>query len=124
MEHKAQSFSYSYSAKEQEEIRNIREKYIPREEDTLQHLRKLDAMVQNQATVCALSVGSIGTLMMGLGMSMCMVWAGKWFAPGIFVGIAGIGLILLAYPIYQRTLAKQREKIAPEMIRLTDELLK
>lgn len=124
MEHKEPSFSYSYSAKEQEEVRNIRKKYIPQEEDDLQRLRRLDAEVQNKATVRALSVGIIGTLIMGLGMSMCMVWAGKWFLPGIFVGIAGIGVLLLAYPIYQRNLTKQRKKIAPEIIRLTDELLK
>jgi len=119
-----ESFSYSYSAKEQEEVRNIRKKYIPQEEDSLQRLRRLDSGVQNKATVRALTVGIIGTLIMGLGMSLCLVWAGNWFVPGIFIGVVGIGLILLAYPIYQRTLIKQREKIAPEILRLTDELMK
>ena len=119
-----ESFSYSYSAKEQEEVRNIRKKYIPQEEDSLQRLRRLDSGVQNKATVRALTIGIIGTLIMGLGMSLCLVWAGNWFVPGIFIGIVGIGLILLAYPIYQRTLIKQREKIAPEILRLTDELMK
>ncbi len=124
MDNKEQSFSFSYSAKEQEEVRNIRKKYIPQEEDAMQRLRRLDAEVQNKATVRALSMGIIGTLILGLGMSMCMVFAGQWFLPGIFVGIAGIGVLLLAYPIHQKTLTKLRKKIAPEMIRLTDELLK
>ena len=124
MEHKEQTFSYSYSAKEQEEVRNIRKKYIPQEEDCLQRLRRLDAEIQNKATIRALSIGIIGTLIMGLGMSMCMVWAGKWFVPGIFVGLSGIGILLLAYPEYRRILSKQRKKNAPEIIRLTDELLK
>ena len=119
-----ETFSYSYSAKEQEEVRNIRKKYIPQEEDSLQRLRRLDSAVQNKATIRALTIGIIGTLVMGLGMSLCLVWAGDWFVPGIFIGIVGIGLILLAYPVYQRTLTKQREKIAPEIIRLTDELMK
>ena len=119
-----ETFSYSYSAKEQEEVRNIRKKYIPQEEDSLQRLRRLDSAVQNKATIRALTIGIIGTLVMGLGMSLCLVWAGDWFVPGIFIGIVGIGLILLAYPVYQRTLTKQREKIAPEILRLTDELMK
>lgn len=119
-----ETFSYSYFAKEQEEVRNIRKKYIPQEEDSLQRLRRLDSAVQNKATIRALTIGIIGTLVMGLGMSLCLVWAGDWFVPGIFIGIVGIGLILLAYPVYQRTLTKQREKIAPEIIRLTDELMK
>ena len=119
-----ETFSYAYSAKEQEEVRNIRKKYIPQEEDSLQRLRRLDSAVQNKATIRALTIGIIGTLVMGLGMSLCLVWAGDWFVPGIFIGIVGIGMVLLAYPIYQKHLAKQREKIAPEILRLSDELLK
>ena len=43
---------------------------------------------------------------------------------GIAVGIIGIVLVCLAYPIYNRIVKKEREKIAPEIIRLTDELMK
>ena len=43
---------------------------------------------------------------------------------GICVGIIGIVLVSLAYPVYNRTLKKEREKIAPEILRLTDELMK
>ena len=118
------SFSYSYSAKEQEEIKNIRKKYLPQEEDDLERLRRLDFSVNRKAAVGAYIWGIIGTLVMGFGMSLCLVWAGNWFVPGIFIGVVGIGLILLAYPFYQRTLTKQREKIVPEILRLTDELLK
>ena len=117
-------FSFSYSAKEQEEVKNIRKKYIPQEEDKMQLLRRLDASVYQKASMISLVIGIIGALVMGIGMSCCMVWAGILFIPGIIVGIIGITLICLAYPLYNKTLKKEREKIAPEIIRLTDELMK
>ncbi len=33
-------------------------------------------------------------------------------------------LIALAYPVYNRVLKKERARIAPEILRLTEELLK
>lgn len=118
------SFRFTYSAKEQEEVKNIRKKYLKQEEDKLQLLKKLDASVNNKAATVAVTLGIIGTLIMGIGMCCCLVWAGAWFIPGIVVGVVGIALICLAYPMYNNILQKEREKIAPEIIRLTDELMK
>lgn len=118
------SFNYTYSAKEQEEVKNIRKKYIPQEEDKLQQLRRLDASVYNKASTLSLIIGIIGALVMGIGMCCSMVWAGVLFVPGIVIGLIGIALICLAYPMYNKTLKKEREKIAPEIMRLTDELMK
>lgn len=118
------TFNYTYSAKEQEEVKKIRQRYIAEEEDKLLKLRKLDASVYNKASVTSLIFGIIGALTMGLGMSCCMVWGGVFFIPGIVIGLIGIALICLAYPVYNKTLKKEREKIAPEIIRLTDELIK
>ena len=117
-------FNYTYSAKEQEEVKNIRKKYMPQEEDKMQYLRRLDESVNQKASVISLVIGIIGALIMGTGMSLCMVWAGVLFIPGIIVGVIGIALVCLAYPAYNKTLKKEREKIAPEIIRLTDELMK
>lgn len=117
-------FNYTYSAKEQEEVKNIRKKYLPQEEDKMQLLRRLDESVYRRASAISLVVGVIGALIMGIGMSCCMVWAGAWFIPGIIIGVIGIVLVCLAYPIYNKTLKKEREKLAPEIIRLTDELMK
>ncbi len=118
------SFNYTYSAQEQEEVKKIRKKYIPQEEDKMHRLRRLDANVYKKATVQALIIGILGALILGIGMCCCMVWMGFWFIPGIMVGIVGILLICIAYPVYHHTLKKEREKIAPEIIRLTDELMK
>ena len=132
MENK-ENFSYTYSASEQAEIKRIREKYAPpvEAEDKMETLRRLDRKVTSKATTAALTVGIIGTLIMGTGMSLIMTELGALFgsfflaiAVGLAMGIVGILLVCLAYPIYNRTLQKGREKAAPEILRLTDELMK
>lgn len=122
MENK-ETFSYTYSAKEQEEIKKIREKYVPKEADKMEQLRRLDESVTKKGTVISLVVGIIGALILGTGMSMCMVWT-ELFVLGIIVGIVGIIMVSAAYPLYSYVTKKEREKIAPEIIRLTDELMK
>ena len=131
MENK-ESFEFTYSAKEQEEIKRIRNKYaVPEEtEDKMAQLRRLDASVYSKATTAALVIGIIGALVMGLGMSIVMTDIGAALGTilamivGVGIGVIGIVLVCLAYPMYTRTLKKEREKIAPEIIRLTDELMK
>lgn len=134
MENK-ESFSYTYSAKEQDEIKAIRKKYErPIEvEDKMSVLRRLDASVTKKATVVSLIFGIIGALVMGSGMSLAME---KSFAEflgmgettamlvGVSVGIVGIILVALAYPIYNGIVKRERERIAPKILRLTDELMK
>lgn len=119
-----ETFQFTYSAKEQEEIKNIRRKYAVPEEDKMEQLRRLDASVTQKGTTAALIVGLIGTLLLGIGMCCCMVWQNTWFFPGIIIGVIGIAVLAAAYPLYNHVTQKEREKIAPEIIRLTDELMK
>ena len=129
-----ETFSYTYSAKEQAEIQKIRNKYEKptAEEDKMTQLRRLDASVHSKATAVALVLGIIGALIMGCGMSLIMTDIGAILgAPsnlamliGVPIGIVGMVLVCLAYPVYNRTVKKEREKIAPEIIRLADELMK
>lgn len=133
MENK-ETFSYTYSAKEQEEIKAIRKKYTVEEtvEDKMATLRRLDDAVTQKATTASLVLGIIGALILGIGMSLAMTEIGEAIgligaasmSVGIVVGIIGIVLVSLAYPLYNQILKSEREKIAPEIIRLTDELLK
>ena len=126
------SFKYTYSAKEQDEIRQIRQKYQQQEEDEISRLRKLDAKVSQKATVVSLVLGIVGTLIMGTGMSFIMTEFGSWvgltgiigMVVGIILGLIGIIMVVLAYPVYNKVLKREREKIAPEILRLTDTLLK
>ncbi len=126
------SFKYTYSAKEQDEIRRIREKYQSKEEDGISKLRKMDAKVSQKATIISLVLGILGALVMGMGMSLVMTDLGVILGLtgvvrmliGIFIGLVGIILVALAYPVYSKVLKREREKIAPEILRLTEELMK
>lgn len=128
MENK-EGFNFTYSAAQQQEVEDIRRKYLPGEENKMEQLRKLHRIPTRKAQTAALTVGIIGTLIMGTGMSLAMTEIGTALGSlsmviGIVVGIVGMVLIALAYPLYNRVLKKQREKIAPEILRLSDELLK
>lgn len=124
MDNQSNNFSYKYSAKEQNEIKKIREKYAPAGEDKMAQLRRLDKSVTKKGTLWALVVGILGTIVVGGGMSMCMVGPEEYFILGIVLGVIGMIPIILAHPLYARITKKEREKIAPEIIRLTDELMK
>lgn len=126
MEEKKKTFTFTYSASQQEEVRRIREKYAPatKEEDKMERLRKLDRAATKPGTVAALIVGIISTLIMGVGMCCTMVWSETLFVPGIVIGMVGIIGICAAYPLYLHITKRRRDKLAPEIMRLADELMK
>ncbi|MGN0695232.1 MAG: hypothetical protein ACI4J5_00545 [Oscillospiraceae bacterium] len=119
-----ETFTYTYSAVEQEEIKKIRQKYLPEESDKMSQLRSLDRRVTQKGMAVSITVGVLGTLLLGVGMCCTMQWADRFFVLGIIIGVIGIGILSAAYPLYNHITKKEREKIAPEIIRLTDELLK
>lgn len=119
-----QAFRLVYAAEEQEELKAIRQKYLPPEQDKMRQIRKLDASVTGRARAAAISLGTLGVLVMGLGMSCCMVWRGSWFIPGIVIGLIGMVMAGLAYPVYLRVEKRERGRAAPEILRLTEELMK
>ena len=119
-----EGFSYTYSAKEQEEIKKIRQKYEKKEEGAIDILRRLDREVTQKGTGISIILGVVGCLIMGIGMCCTMVWQGVWFIPGVIVGLIGILFISIAYPVYSKITQKEREKIAPEILRLSNELIK
>ena len=126
---KNENFSFTYSAQQQKEVEQIRRKYLPKEEDKLEQLRRLHAIPTQKAQAASLAVGIVGTLIMGTGMSLFMTdlgaaLGGLAMVIGVAVGIVGMVLVALAYPLYNRVLRKERQKIAPEVLRLSDELLK
>jgi hypothetical protein len=127
-------FTYTYSASEQAELKRIRDKYTPptETEDKMTRLRRLDASVTNTAQAIALVFGVIGTLTLGFGMSLIMteladnlkLSSDMSMIIGITAGVVGGILASIAYPIYNVIVKAKRKKLAPEIIRLTDELMK
>ena len=127
MENK-EGFHYTYSAAQQQEIEDIRKKYLPREEDKMEQLRRLHHSATQKAQAWSIAVGVIGALILGAGMSLFMsdlaaFLGGYAMLIGIPVGLVGLALVALAYPVYNRTLRKERERIAPKILRLTEELM-
>ena len=127
MNDRKETFTYTYSAKEQEEIKKIRDKYTPptKEETSMEQLRRLDESATKGATVVSLIVGIISALLFGVGMCCTMVpgWE-QYFIPGVAVGVVGIIGVLAAYPIYNHMVKRKRAELAPEIMRLSDELMK
>ena len=122
------SFEYTYSARRQQEVEQIRSAYLPQEEDKLVRLRRLHAIPTKKAQAAALSLGIPGTLLLGTGMSLCMTDLGAGLGSfamllGIVLGLTGIAGAAMAYPVYSRILKREREKIAPEILQLSEELL-
>ncbi len=116
------AFHYTYSPAQQSELKRIRAKYLPTEEDKMTQVRRLDARVYNRACIGALIVGILGAMIFGLGLSLCLVW--QHYVLGVIIGVLGVIACLPAYPLYLFITKKERDKVAPEILRLTEELMK
>ena len=129
MEENTTVFNYTYSAAQQDEIKRIRKKYAAPEENKMEQLRRLDRRATQKAQAWSIAFGVIGALILGAGMSLAMTelsgfLGGTAMFIGIPVGLVGIVLVALAYPVYTRALKKEQQRIAPEILRLIDELTK
>ena len=123
-----ENFSYTYCAEQKREVEEIRKKYLPKEEDKMEQLRKLHSIPAHKARAVALTLGILGSLILGTGMSMVLTdMAASWgmgaMVAGILLGLVGLVLAALAYPAYNRVLQTERRRIAPQILQLTDELL-
>ena len=116
-------FEYTYSAKQQSEIDAIRRKYLPKEENKMETLRKLDRSVESSGQMVSLVIGILGALLLGVGMCCTMVWSESLFVVGIIVGILGMAVMGFAYPVYKKVTKKKREELGPRIIALSEELM-
>lgn len=118
-------FECTYSApteSERREIEAIRRSYVPQEsESKIERLKRLDNKVKTPPFIWALSVGIVGTLIFGLGLTMILEWQLElWGALVAAVGFCPIGI---AYPLYNKLLKKQKEKYQAEILKLSEEIL-
>jgi len=123
------SFEYTYSAQRQQEVEAIRKAYLPKEEDKMEQLRRLHSIPSRKAQSASIAIGVIGVLILGTGMSLCLTEMGAVFGSlamifGSIIGLVGMVMVAAAYPLFKRVLRKEREKIAPQILQLTDELLR
>ena len=124
------TFSYTYSAKENAEIKQIRDKYTDKTTTEIDELRALDAKVQRPANIFGYVFGSISAIVMGGGMSLIMTDIGNAigltdaFVPGLAIGVVGLVMCLINYPIFKNILSNRRKKYANEIIALSDKITK
>lgn len=129
MENKLDTFHYTYSAQQQAEVDMIRAKYLPPREDKLETLRRLDNSVHKKPMALSLSLGVVGTLLLGTGMSLIMtdlaaVLGFFRYVLGLVLGINGLVAAILSWPVYEYVLKRERQRLAPEILRLSEELMK
>lgn len=110
-------------------VQEIRSKYVEKESTQLDELKALDKKVKRPAEVFAYIFGSLGAIVMGSGMSLIMTDIGDTLGiadpmlPGVAVGILGLIVCVINYPIFKKTLASRRNKFADKIIKLSDKLL-
>ena len=118
------TFNYTYSAARNKEVESIRNKYMPKEESKLERLKKLDLRVQMAGTIESLCFGIVGALVFGLGMCFFLdVFAGAaWLT--VLLMVLGAVIMIPAYPICKRIAKKTKTKLTPEILRLSEEIMK
>lgn len=116
------SYTYTYSAKQQEEVRKIYERYITKDEDKMAKLIRLDKYVNLWGNLVAITLGTVGALIFGIGMCFGLVWGDSILA--IVLAVAGVCIAAPAYPVGKLLTLKTRKKVTPEIISLCDELMK
>ena len=109
-------------------VQKIRAEYMEKESTGLDRLRALDKKVKRPAGVFGYLFGSLSALIAGAGMSLVMTEIGTAVGiaspmiPGIVIGIVGMALAALNYPIYKRILSARRKKYAPEILSLSESI--
>lgn len=118
------TFSYNYSATRNKEVESIRRKYMPHEESKLERLKKLDLRVQMAGTIESLCFGIVGALVFGIGMCFFLdVFAGAAWLTALLM-VLGAVIMIPAYPIYRRIARKTKTELTPEILRLSEEIIK
>ena len=111
-------------------VQKIRTQYTEKEHTVLDELKELDCKVKRPANVVAYIFGTISAIVMGSGMSLVMTDIGTTVGisdpmlPGIVIGIAGMFMAIINYPIYKGILGSRRKKYADKIIALSDKIMK
>ena len=116
------AFSYTYSAACNQEVLNIRKKYLPRGETKLEELKRLDRLVQNSGVTESLCAGIGGCLVFGLGLCLAMEVIGHMIWLGVILGLIGTAGMLAAFPVYRKFFNKAKAQHTPRILELSAQL--
>ena len=110
-------------------VQKIRTQYTEKEHTELDELKELDRKVKRPANVFAYIFGSISAIIMGSGMSLVMTDIGTTIGmenamvPGIVIGVVGMLMAIINYPIHKSVLASRRKKYADQIMKLSDKIM-
>ena len=116
------AFSYTYSAPEDQEVLDIRRKYLPREETKLEELKRLDRLVQGSGVTQSLCAGIGGCLVFGTGLCLAMEVIGHMIWLGVILGLVGTAGMLAAFPVYRKYSNRAKAQHAPRILELAAQL--
>ncbi len=117
-------FNYRYSAAQNKEVEDIRKRYMPQGESKMDRLKKLDSQVQTAGVIPALVFGVIGCLIFGIGMCFFLgVFTGEAWLTALLM-IVGTIIMLPAYPTFRYISRATKERLTPEILRLSEEIMK
>ena len=108
-----EGFSYTYSAPANQEVLNIRRKYLPQEESKLEELKRLDHLAQNSGVTESLCAGIDGCLIFGLGLCFAMEVIGHMIWLGVILDLIGVFGMLAAFPVYRKFFNKAKAQYTP-----------
>lgn len=107
----------------------IRAEYEEKPSGELTELCHLNARVKRPANIFAYAFGSASAVVMGTGMSLVMTDIGavvgiaSAMAPGIAIGVVGLGMTLLTYPLYKSILNSRKKKYGAEILDLSEKIM-
>lgn len=116
-------FEYTYSAPRNDEVRKIREKYLPKEETKLEQLRRLDASTAEKGLAYSLTWGDRQLPAFWHRYVLSILWTDFLMIPGIVIGCVGLAGMVLVYPLNRCITRKEQERLAPAILKLTNELM-
>ena len=105
----------------------IANEYAPKQTSKVRALKRLDAKVKNPANIFAFTFGIISSLVLGVGMCLCMGVIGSstplMMVLGIIIGCTGILGASINYPLYKKLLSKAKNKYANDILLLANEIV-
>lgn len=110
-------------------VEKIRTQYMEKGPSEIDELKALDSKVKRPVNIFAYLFGTISALIMGSGMSLVMTDIGSKvgisdsMTIGIVLGIIGMVMAIVNYPIHKRMLDSRRKKYANQIMKLSDKIL-
>ncbi len=102
-------------------VERVKSKYVKSERGNIDRIKELDKKATTPAVVIAYTVGVIGALIFGAGLCFAMKVIGDSVVLGIVLGIIGMAVIGVNYPLYVKNLEKGKDKYRQEILDLITE---